>query len=96
MTDYYPDPQTHCFMEHTLEFPPPVGWKLIAIVTITSGGGSYRDRELRDQIAGVGTAIRGIFAKEMDENDRKMARVRFSLGYRADGYAEWLTAKVVP
>lgn len=94
----YPDPQTHCFMEHTLEFPPPLGWKLIAFVTRTSGGGSYRDRELRDQIASVGTTVIGIFAKEMDDNDRKKARAAFSLAWSARDvtYAEWLTEKGQP
>lgn len=90
----YPDPQTHAFMTHTLDHPPPIGWKLVGVVALTYGGGSYEDREIRTKIAGVNTSIVGVFAKEITEEMKPSLRARYQIHspYRTD-YAPWLMEK---
>lgn len=88
----YPDPQTHAFLVHSLSFPPPEGFALVGFVSLASGGGSYRDRELRDQIGSVSSEVMGVFARPFTEHDRDRARCNFQSSYMAanEGYADWL------
>ncbi len=95
----YPDPQTHTFMTHPIDFPPPLGWVLVSVVAVSSGGGSYEDREQRKQIAGVSSRVLGVFARPIEESDRAQLCARMHSAQYGGGarplseYPEWLQAK---
>lgn len=44
-------------------------WFFVEAVALTSGGGSYRDNELRDRIAAVGTTVQALWAKAKSDVD---------------------------
>jgi hypothetical protein len=89
------DPQTHRFFVQSLDFPPPLGSVLVSVVAVASGGGSYVDRELRNQIGTVSSSVMGVFARPYTEQDRVCARIAFErqfgrLQERSDVYPAWV------
>jgi hypothetical protein len=89
------DPQTHRFFVQSLDFPPPLGSVLVSVVSVASGGGSYVDRELRNQIGSVSSTVMGVFARPYTEHDRVCARIAFERRFgryteRSEVYPDWV------